>query len=50
MRPLFLLNNFPTEVNASAGITYKPWVEWVKQGVDVTVITCFLLYLKERSF
>ncbi|RIH63236.1 glycosyltransferase WbuB [Mariniphaga sediminis] len=41
MRILFLTDNFPPEVNAPATRTYEHCKEWVKQGVDVTVITCF---------
>ncbi|MCK3685165.1 glycosyltransferase family 4 protein [Maribellus sp. YY47] len=41
MRILFLTDNFPPEVNAPATRTYEHCKEWVKQGVNVTVITCF---------
>lgn len=40
MRILFLTDNFPPEVNAPASRTYEHCKEWVKAGVDVTVITC----------
>lgn len=40
MRILFLTDNFPPEVNAPAARTYEHCKEWVKQGVEVTVITC----------
>jgi len=40
MKILFLTDNFPPEVNAPATRTYEHCVEWVKQGADVTVITC----------
>ncbi len=40
MRILFLTDNFPPEVNAPATRTYEHCSEWVKQGADVTVITC----------
>ena len=40
MRILFLTDNFPPEVNAPATRTYEHCKEWVKKGVDVTVITC----------
>ncbi|MCO5268220.1 MAG: glycosyltransferase family 4 protein [Brumimicrobium sp.] len=40
MKLLFLTDNFPPEVNAPANRTYEHCKEWVKQGVDVTVITC----------
>ena len=41
MKILFLSDNFPPEVNAPASRTYEHCKEWVKQGIDVTVITCF---------
>ena len=40
MKLLFLTDNFPPEVNAPANRTYEHCKEWVKKGVDVTVITC----------
>ena len=40
MKILFLTDNFPPEVNAPATRTYEHCVEWVKQGAEVTVITC----------
>ncbi|MBO3699742.1 glycosyltransferase family 4 protein [Roseivirga sp. E12] len=40
MRLLFVSDNFPPEVNAPATRTYEHCKEWVKAGVDVTVITC----------
>ena len=40
MRILFLTDNFPPEVNAPASRTYDHCREWVKAGVEVTVITC----------
>lgn len=40
MKLLFLTDNFPPEVNAPASRTYAHCREWVKKGVDVTVITC----------
>lgn len=39
MKILFLTDNFPPEVNAPATRTYEHCVEWVKKGVEVTVIT-----------
>ena len=39
MKLLFLTDNFPPEVNAPANRTYEHCKEWVKAGVDVTVIT-----------
>ncbi|PHI20715.1 glycosyltransferase WbuB [Lewinellaceae bacterium SD302] len=40
MKLLFLTDNFPPEVNAPASRTYEHCREWVKAGVEVTVITC----------
>jgi len=37
---LFLSDNFPPEVNAPATRTYEHCLEWVKQGIEVIVITC----------
>tara|TARA_R110002049_G_scaffold307520_2_gene508265 strand:- start:21405 stop:22604 length:1200 start_codon:yes stop_codon:yes gene_type:complete len=39
MKILFLTDNFPPEVNAPATRTYEHCKEWIKQGVEVTVIT-----------
>jgi glycosyltransferase involved in cell wall biosynthesis len=39
MKILFLTDNFPPEVNAPATRTYEHCKEWVKKGVEVTVIT-----------
>ncbi len=40
MKILFLTDNFPPESNAPASRTYEHCLEWVKKGVEVTVITC----------
>jgi glycosyltransferase involved in cell wall biosynthesis len=40
MHILFLSDNFPPETNAPATRTYEHAKRWVKDGVDVTVITC----------
>lgn len=40
MKILFITDNFPPEVNAPATRTYEHCLEWVKQGVEVTIITC----------
>jgi len=40
LRILFLTDNFPPEVNAPASRTYEHCIEWVRRGVEVTVITC----------
>lgn len=40
MKILFITDNFPPEVNAPATRTYEHVQEWIKQGTEVTVITC----------
>lgn len=40
MRILFITDNFPPEVNAPASRTFEHCREWVKHGVEVTVVTC----------
>jgi hypothetical protein len=40
MKILFLTDNFPPEVNAPATRTYEHCQEWIKEGTEVTVITC----------
>ena len=40
MKLLFLTDNFPPEFNAPATRTYEHCREWVKAGIEVTVITC----------
>jgi len=40
MKILFLTDNFPPEVNAPATRTYEHCQEWIKDGAEVTVITC----------
>lgn len=40
MRILFLTDNFPPESNAPASRTYEHAVRWVRDGHDVTVVTC----------
>ena len=40
MKILFITDNFPPETNAPATRTYEHCKEWVKEGADVTVITC----------
>jgi len=40
MKILFITDNFPPEVNAPATRTYEHCVEWIKQGAEVTIITC----------
>lgn len=41
MNILFISDNFPPEVNAPATRTYEHCKEWVAEGHNVTVITCF---------
>ena len=50
MKLLFLSDNFPPEVNAPANRTYEHCKEWVKAGVDVTVITCAPNFPKGRVY
>jgi glycosyltransferase involved in cell wall biosynthesis len=40
MKVLFLSDNFPPEVNAPASRTFEHCREWVRLGIDVTVLTC----------
>ncbi len=40
MRILFITDNFPPEVNAPATRTFEHAKEWVKKGVEVTILTC----------
>lgn len=40
MKILFITDNFPPEVNAPATRTFAHCKEWVKDDVEVTVITC----------
>src|SRR5690349_8226765 len=50
MRILFLTDNFPPEYNAPATRTYEHCIEWVKRGMDVTVITCAPNFPKGELF
>ncbi|EZH72301.1 glycosyl transferase [Aquimarina atlantica] len=50
MKLLFLTDNFPPEVNAPATRTYEHCREWVKSGIDVTVITCAPNFPKGEVF
>jgi len=40
MKILFITDNFPPEVNAPATRTYEHCIEWIKQGAQITVLTC----------
>lgn len=50
MRILFLSDNFPPEVNAPANRTFEHCKEWVKEGIEVTVITCVPNFPKGKVF
>ncbi|MDM9631132.1 glycosyltransferase family 4 protein [Robiginitalea aurantiaca] len=50
MKILFLTDNFPPEVNAPANRTFEHCREWVKEGVEVTVITGVPNFPKGRVF
>ncbi len=41
MKILFLTDNFPPELNAPANRSFEHCKEWVRQGAELTVITCF---------
>jgi glycosyltransferase involved in cell wall biosynthesis len=47
---LFITDNFPPEVNAPATRTYEHCIEWVKSGIDITVITCFPNFPEGKLF
>ncbi|MBU1962846.1 MAG: glycosyltransferase family 4 protein [Gammaproteobacteria bacterium] len=50
MHILFLSDNFPPEVNAPASRTFEHCREWVKEGHQVTVITCVPNFPKGKVF
>src|SRR5690625_6691267 len=50
MKILFLTDNFPPEVNAPANRSYDHCKEWVKQGIEVTVITCVPNFPKGKVY
>ncbi len=50
MKILFLTDNFPPEVNAPATRTFEHCKEWVKEGMDVTVVTCAPNFPKGKVF
>ncbi len=50
MKILFLTDNFPPEVNAPATRTFEHCRQWVKQGAEVTVLTCFPNYPTGKTF
>lgn len=47
---LFLSDNFPPEYNAPATRTFEHCREWVRLGVDVTVVTCFPNFPQGKIF
>jgi Glycosyltransferase len=50
MKILFLTDNFPPEFNAPATRTFEHCRYWVRQGAEVTVITCFPNFPKGKVF
>lgn len=50
MKILFITDNFPPEVNAPATRTFEHCKEWVDQGDEVTVITCFPNFPKGKVY
>lgn len=50
MRILFLSHYFPPEVNAPANRTHEHCREWVREGHEVHVITCFPSHPHGRVF
>lgn len=50
MKILFLTDNFPPEVNAPANRSYEHCLQWVKEGMEVTIITCVPNFPKGKVF
>ncbi len=50
MHILFLTDNFPPEVNAPASRTFEHCRQWVREGHQVTVITCAPNFPKGKVF
>lgn len=50
MKLLFLTDNFPPEINAPANRTFEHCRQWVKNGAEVTVITCAPNFPKGEVF
>ncbi|MEM8647186.1 MAG: glycosyltransferase WbuB, partial [Pseudomonadota bacterium] len=50
MHILFLTDNFPPEVNAPASRTFEHCRQWVRDGHQVTVITCAPNFPKGQVF
>jgi len=50
MKILFITDNFPPEVNAPATRTYEHCQEWIKKGIEITVITCVPNYPHSKVY
>lgn len=50
MKILFLTDNFPPEVNAPANRSFEHCLQWVKEGMEVTIITCVPNFPKGKVF
>jgi len=50
MKILFITDNFPPEVNAPATRTIEHCKEWIKNGAEITVITCFPNFPRGKVF
>ncbi|MGI4851439.1 MAG: glycosyltransferase family 4 protein [Janthinobacterium lividum] len=50
MKILFLTDNFPPEVNAAATRVYERACYWVKNGHEVTILTCAPNFPKGKVF
>jgi glycosyltransferase involved in cell wall biosynthesis len=50
MKILFLTDNFPPEVNAPATRTIEHCREWIAQGAEITVLTCFPNYPQGKVY
>ena len=50
MKILFVTDNFPPETNAPASRTYEHCIEWINEGAEVTVITCFPNFPKGKIY
>ena len=50
MKILFITDNFPPETNAPASRTFEHVSEWVRQGAEVTVVTCAPNFQEGKCF
>ena len=50
MKILFLTDNFPPEVNAPANRSFEHCLQWVKEGMEVTIITCVPNFPKGKVY